>query len=156
MDWELLYSGLTALGTVGAVIISLWLTLHKKQRFKVKETNVYRRINADRTEESYLGITFENLLEVQMEVHRVDLIFIKERGRQKSSIGWTCENEFIAPLSQYEIRFPLHRSWAADSLRSANKIVCDIKTSFGNKTSHIPKKDKKGLCDTLEAENQAD
>jgi len=154
MDWELLYSGLTAFGTVGAVAISLWFTLHKKQRFLIEEINVYRRINADKTEENYLGITFENLIEAPMEIHSVELKFIQDSVKNYSSTEWKLENEAVASLSQYELKLPLEKGWATGSLSKAEKVNLEIKSSFGNKTVNVPKKEKIKLYNCMEVEKR--
>lgn len=54
----------TAIGTVGAVITSLCLAYISTKRFAIKRIQVYRRINQDKSEENYLGITIENLARV--------------------------------------------------------------------------------------------
>lgn len=148
--WILIFSGFTAIGTVSAVIISLWVTLHRLTRFDVKGIRVYRLIKADKTEENTLFILFDNRQNIQMEILKVELAFNKDSKRRESRQDWTFKNEFIPPLSQYEIKIPLHRAWAPDSLRKSDRIDLTIKTSFGNKTIPFPKKYKEGLFDSIE------
>jgi hypothetical protein len=38
IDWQLVFSGLTAVGTVGAVIVSLWLSSQNKPKLRVSAT----------------------------------------------------------------------------------------------------------------------
>jgi hypothetical protein len=71
-----------------------------------------------------------------------------------SGLEWEFKDEFVAPLSQCELKCPLERGWTSNSLRTAEKVNLEIKTSFGNKTTKVPKKEIIKLCDTLEVEKE--
>jgi len=143
-------SALTAIGTVGAVMLSLYLTVKDSKRFRIQKIEVYRLIKQDKKEESNLGVTFENLQNVQMEVISLELWFVNKKNKSRSGSSWKCRNEYIAPLSQAEIRFPLNKGWQAGSLRASDKTICIIKTSYGEARKEVSKRERSKLFDCLE------
>ena len=149
---ELVFDGFTAIGTVGAVIISLWSVFHRKRKFEVKGFSVNCWENVSKLKKNCLSITFENLLEVPMELHAVELLFSTKKMTAANRHGWTLKDEFVAPLSQYEMLLPLERGWAYSSLGLADTVTCEVRTSFGNKSVPFPKKQVEWLCSSLEVE----
>lgn len=76
--YRLILETLTAFGTVGAVIISLWMSRPNKPRFKVKaaDSRIDMALNKSsqlRLHEHYLLVNIENLRDVQMQVFSVFL-----------------------------------------------------------------------------------
>jgi len=155
-DFEILslvISGFAAVGTVGAVIIALWATLHKRVRYKVKSIRVGSLIQKDKPEENSLYIMFENRLPVQMEIHAVELEFTGKRTKNAASLGWTARGEFIPAHSQYEVKFPLKRGWES-SIRE-REVRCITRTSAGDTVTKFPNEWKELLYRCLEIKEVA-
>ncbi len=148
--WSLIISGATAAATIGAVIIALWLALPNWNKFTIKHIRVSLIHKADKSQKSTMLIMVENRQNVQMEIQNIELLFHYTPDNHSSHVAWNFNNEFIPPLSQYEVETPLTQNWAHDSLRQANKISVNVKTSLGNETIDFPKKYKSSLFRSME------
>lgn len=154
--YKLTLDTLTAIGTVGAVVFSLWAMLHRKQKFKIKDFSINKFEHVHALKKSCLGIEFENLIETQMEIKGVEIDFLKKKEKSKSGKTWGFKDEIVAPLSHYELLIPLEREWVPDSLKSADETLITIKTSFGNRSMPFPKKLAKRLCDAMEVDPKSE
>lgn len=149
--YKIILDTLTAFGTAGAVVISLWSVYYRKKKFLINSLTVNEWENVHRMQNNCLAVKFENLLEVKMEVLAVDLEFCDiQKPISAAGASWTLSEEFVAPLSKHEILFPLERGWQYGALRAKKKIRCKVKTSFGNATVKFPQGLIKPLCDALE------
>lgn len=149
-EWNLIFDGFTAVGTVGAVVFSLWAMLHRNQKFKIKGFSINKFEHVHALKKSCLCIEFENLIEAQMEIKKVEIDFLKKKEKSNSGKVWGFQDEIVAPLSHYELLIPLEREWVPNSLRSADETLITIKTSFGNRSMPFPTNLKKRLCDLME------
>jgi len=153
--WNFIFSGLTAIGTVGAVVISLWLARPHWKRFTVKYVRVSCMIkNADNSQESALFLMIHNHQNVPMEIQHIALRFRDKANNSVSEERWKCEKEFIPPLSQYEIKADLKQNWAVGAIAKADEITVSIKTSLGDKTISFPEKYLAALVKSLEVNPQ--
>lgn len=148
--WHLIFNGFTAIGTVGAVVISLWVTLYRKRKFAIRDFSIDKFQHIHSFKKSCLAVEFENFLETPMEIKSVDIEFIKKKEKSRTVKGWTFKDEYTAPLSHHELVIPLQKEWTAGSLRSSDEINIIIKTTFGSRALPFPKRLTKTLCDRME------
>jgi len=151
--WSLIISALAAIGTLAAVGVSLWLASGRFKKYSIKDIRVSAKVKSEAPDtpyESIMYVNIENHQNVQMEIFSLNLVFHKTEDKSSSGTSWTCNNEFIPPLSQYELPVKLDQGWANGSLQKADEIKLSIKTSFGDKTTDFPKKYKGALFLSLE------
>ena len=154
--WSLIISGTAAVSTLVAVILALWLALPNWNKFTIKHIRVSLMLKADKSQESAMLIMIENRQNVQMEIQNIELVFHHNVDNHSAHVTWNFDNEFIPPLSQFEVKTPLAQGWAHDSLRQANKISVNVKTSLGDKTVDFPKKYKSSLFRSMEFSKEID
>ena len=148
---ELIINGLTALGTVGAVIVSLWLARPHWQRYTIKDVRVSCIINgADNSQKSAMLIMLANHQNVPMEIQYIALRFRCDLSNSTSEKSWKCTQEFIPPLSQYEIKADIIQEWAPGLISKADEITLSLKTSLGDKTIKFPKNYLAALTHAME------
>ena len=155
---SLVLDGFTAIGTVGAVIISLWLTVRKTPRFCIRDIQMARDITLDdgknTSEENFLIIKLENMLDTQMQVFE---IAIQAKDISKNKTGMTgcgvvipLKQTFIPQRSIYNVRMPIQSDYEPGTFKKAQKIRCVISTSFGDQETKFPADWKDRLCEALE------
>jgi hypothetical protein len=157
--WNLIFSGLTAIGTVGAVIISLWLARPHWKRFTVKYIHVSCMTtikNSEHSQEGALFLMIHNHQNVPMEIQYIALRFRYKENNRVSEQQWKCEKEFIPPLSQYEVKADLKQGWAVGAVAKADEITVSLKTSLGDQTVPFPEKYLMALIKSLEVNPHID
>lgn len=153
--YQLVLDTLIAIGTVGAVVISLGILLHRKQKFTISDFKIFDHRNEDRTHTRCLGITVHNHLQFEMEVQKAEAIFYHDKGNHRNEQSWTLKDVYIAPVSRREVNIPLRKGWLPNRLQEAEKVNFQIHTSFGVKMMPFPKNKIKALCDALEVSPEA-
>lgn len=75
--WNFIFNAFTAIGTVGAVIISLYITVWPKKKFKIHDVSVgleYKIKNYNpQLAKSVLTFDIENKCDVQLQIFDVQL-----------------------------------------------------------------------------------
>lgn len=148
---NLWFNGFTAVGTVGAVIMSLIMARPRK-RFKVHkvEAQALHSMNGNRIErtDGSLRVDIENCLEFQMQIFEAR-IHISDGNAQILSF----QNCFIPAMSRYHAKTALHLSTVKKgAFKNAKKIKVTLGTSFGDKTIEVSNPDT--LRRILESENE--
>ena len=147
--WSLVISGFAAVGTVGAVIIALWATLHQRVRFKVKDIRVSSLQTVSKEgavspiTEAGIYFLIENKLPVQMEMMLGELTFsrkTKKHPNPSMGIGLSLRGQFIPAHSQYEVKFDLKGAEIDIPEDDIGNIICTLKTSAGDETIKFPEK----------------
>ncbi|MDA0307523.1 MAG: hypothetical protein O2832_02225 [Proteobacteria bacterium] len=146
--YKLVLDTLTAFGTAGAVIVTLWHTRPNKPRFKVLsvesrvDTIVDEAINL-RIEKHYLLITIENLRDVPMQIFRVMI--------QNGAVGTgnSLDQNFIPALSSYAVELCFSDDTQRDFSKNIKTLTCEVKTSFGDKTYALSKEETKLIISHL-------
>lgn len=138
--YRLILETLTAFGTVGAVIISLWMSRPNKPRFKVKavDSRIDMSLNKSsqlRLHEHYLLVNIENLRDVQMQVFSVFLRINKDGS------GVELQNTFIPALNSYNVKASFGKDSLPYTIDKKTKIICEVLTSFGDKAYTLTKKE---------------
>jgi len=164
--WSLVISGFAALGTVGAVIIALWATLHQRQRFKIKDIRVgamYEAMdmtpNDHKLKEAYVYFLIENKQSVQFEVMEITLELSRSMEKSRhglSAVGLpvSMRGNFIPPHSQYEVKIDILDLDVPCAQNEISDVTCQIKTSAGDITLPFPDKWKKLLFMCLKVEGK--
>lgn len=162
--WSLVISGFAAVGTVSAVIIALWATLHQRVRYKIKDVRVSatKTISEDRASSTMTeaGVYFliENKLPVQMEMMTAELSFSrkdKKHHLRSTGVVHSLRGQFIPALSQYEVKFDLMGTQIDIPENDIGDIVCTLKTSAGDETLEFPEKWRNTLFSCLEFKEEA-
>lgn len=130
--WSLVIGAFTALGTVGAVALSLWYNRPNKPRFKVLGVDSRVNMSVDKlggkpTNEHFALIHIENLRDVQMQVFRA---FINQGGKGS---GNEFSKNFIPALSVYPVKLDLNM-YLLEPFEGSPRMTCNIVTSFGEVT----------------------
>lgn len=147
--WNLILNAFTAVGTVGAVIISLYLTVWPKQKFKIHDANVgleYKHRHSETPEFIKSKITFdiENKCDVQLHVFDVHINYMFKDGAELENnipsghvISFTkC---FIPAKSRYHAATNLpHHNLPKGTMDKVKAIKLRLGTSFGEKTIDLP------------------
>lgn len=159
--WSLIVSALSAVGTIGAVAIALWATLHQRKRFKVKDIRVSGLVEKignvsekPRFTEANAYFSIDNLQQFPLEVFSITISIVRAPIRSvggPTSIGFVEElrGNFIPALSQYEIRIDILRRNVGFPKDEVGRISCEINTSAGTQVVAFPEKWKPLLLDVL-------
>lgn len=147
--WHLIFEGFTAIGTVGAVIVSLWLASPNRKRFVIKDFKIRQIINEDKSEECILFITFENRQIAQMEIYSLTMEFTQKENISGPNRTWEFKEEYISLLSQSVKEIRLERIWGYKSLDKTESVILTIKTSLGDEVMEFRKSSKKFPVDRL-------
>jgi hypothetical protein len=148
--WSLVIDTTTAVGTMGAVIVALWVTLRQRVRFKIENIRMdMKYVQNDGEESSYepeasLCLLVENHLPVPLELKECVISFPVSStgtGIEKIDIDEPLSEEFVPPLSSIEVKVDLTKCSVDDiSKEKIGKIICILKTSAGNKVKKLPKR----------------
>lgn len=152
--WGLIISAVSAIGTLAAVCLSLWLAFPNWKKYKVKNIRVSAMMKGGKLEESMMLIMIENRQNVPMEIQYIEIVFRYNTDNHTAHQQWNYKNEFIPALSQYEIKAGLKQEWCGDELRKADKVTINLKTSLGDQTLDFPKSYLSTLFKCLEIPNE--
>ncbi|WP_425406846.1 hypothetical protein [Hwanghaeella sp.] len=160
--WSLVIGAFSAIGTVGAVAIALWATLHRRKRFVVKDIRINSTMEfpngntgekPELTESSVLFL-LENRQEFQFEVFSASVTVHEVAANGRSGIGGSgfassYRGVFIPAQSQYEVKLDALGHKMPFLRQRVGKITCEIKTSAGDVVVPFPDGWKKRLLDNL-------
>lgn len=146
--YQLILETLTAFGTVGAVIISLWMSRSNKPRFKIMavDSRIDMALNKSsqlRLHEHYLLVNIENLRDVQMQVFSVFLRINRDGS------GVELQNTYIPALNSYNVKASFGKDSLPYTVDKKAKIICEVSTSFGDKAYPLTKKETLLLKDHI-------
>lgn len=150
--WSFIFNGFTAVGTVGAVIISLWLSRPKKRfdihkiEARAEHSLVGNRV--ERAQEGNLVLDIENCSEFQMQVFDAR---IHINGESVQVLPFN--NCVISAMGRYHAKAVLPLSCVENgSFRTPKKVKVTVGTSFGNITKTVSNSDT--LCRIMESEDE--
>lgn len=147
--WNLILNAFTAIGTVGAVTISLYLTVWPKQKFKIHGVDVDviytgRTNNRPELDESNITFDIENKCDVQLHIFDVHIGYIfKEGVKLENNIPHglilSFNKTFIPAKSRYhaKTKIPI-RDLPHGTMDKVKTIKLRLGTSFGEKTLDLP------------------
>jgi|GEM_PF-7046600 len=149
--WNLILNAFTAIGTVGAVIISLYVTLWPKRKFKIHDVGVrlemkVRKDNRPELMKSVITFDIENKCDVQMQVFDLHTHYVlgeKEERENCASSGHIISFTkcFIPAKSRYNAATMIpHHTLPNGAMNGVKDIKLCLGTSFGEKTIDLPKK----------------
>lgn len=139
--WEFIFSGATAAGTIGAVIISLAVILWPKKRFIIHSITARAdkilRSAVDVPDKEYystsLIIDLENRTEFQMQVFNAH-IHVNSNHQEVLRFN----NSIIPAMGRYSVAASVPQAAVKkNSFKNSQKIKVTINTSFGNKTALV-------------------
>lgn len=139
--WNFIFNAGTAIGTVGAVVISLVATLWPKKRFKVHnvEARAMHSIVGNTVERtsSTLLLDVENCTEFQMQIFDAR-IHISDQESQVLPF----QNTLIPAMSRYSASTALPQGAVRNgAFKNPKKIKVTLGTSFGNSTVKVTNPD---------------
>lgn len=157
--YQLALDTFTALGTVGAVCLSLWLVLRKQPRFAIRKIEMMTEISLDekhkeKSREHFLVVNLENFLDTKMHVFNISVNSVsgdkKKTGLMGGGLVIPLKNTFIPEKSIYNVRQPIASDWEAGAFSKAKQITCTVSTSFGDKEVEFPKEWRDRLYEAVE------
>lgn len=157
--YKLALDTFTALGTVGAVCLSLWLVLRKQPRFAVHKIEILTNIALDenhkeKSREHFIVVNLENFLDTKMHVFSISVHSVsgdkKKTGLMGRGLVIPLKNTFIPEKSIYNVRQPIASNWEIGSISKAKQIICTVSTSFGDKEVEFPKEWRDRLYEAVE------
>jgi len=144
-EWiNIIFNGLTSVGTVGAVALSLWFSRPNKTRFAIRDASILLEQTMDShhkvvNKSYFLILKIENMLDAQMEIFSIRIEKDnKEQGL--NAIVIPCERKFIPQKSIYEIRIKIPKDTQFTSLSKKPKFCITVISSFGDRRIPLPKK----------------
>lgn len=161
--YKLTLDTFTALGTVGAVCLSLWLVLRKQPRFAVRKIEMMTEIVLDKehkekSRDHFLVVNLENFLDTRMHVFSISVNSArgdkKKTGLMGGGLIIPLKDTFIPEKSIYNIRQPIVSNWEVGTFSKAKKITCTVSTSFGDQEVEFPQEWRERLCEAVEQPKQ--
>jgi hypothetical protein len=149
---SLIISALSAIGTVGAVVIALWITLHQRKRFKINSVRVSATMNLEKSDaqamclaEAKAHFLIENLQPFPIEVFSITISMVRSSKANKDGptgigIGEHLPKHIIPAQSQYEVDIGILDRKVGFPKDEVGKISCEINTSAGSQTIPFPEK----------------
>lgn len=146
--WSLVIGGLTAVGTVGAVVTSLWLSFRSRKAFEILSVEAVfnHTINADKqmvNTENLLVVTIKNMMDFPMHVKGLRLNYSRTK-KKKALSGKTGHGLFfdkmpiIPPHSQYPVYADIFEDQEPECFNANRIVTCEVVTNFGEKSIRIP------------------
>jgi hypothetical protein len=145
--WQLVLGGFAAIGTVGAVILSLWLSFRKKPYFQIRDIQLLfeRRVSGNGTLEevgNFIIVKLENRMDAPMHVMQVGFDFGSKKPPKvatfRSGFSVGLDKIFIPAHSQYDVTAQLPSNEEAISYGSGRTVTCRVTTNFGEKSKPLP------------------
>lgn len=161
--YRLILETFTAIGTVGAVAVSLWVVLRKQPPFSIRNVHVSSHIvtRTGKMRETgpaeevthFLRLKIENLRNTRMQVFSVSLDADHSKGKQglhQVSMELSEPNVFIPESSIYEVQYKMDSKSVVGTYSNAKDIILTLSTSFGSQSVPFPKEWRAQLYEALE------
>jgi hypothetical protein len=149
---QLVIGSFAAVGTVGAVCLSLWYNRPNKAMFKILAAEARVMHNTAKvgggisSTERYVLVKLQNRQNFQMQIFKAMI------DCEGSGTGVQYKNEFIPPLGTYNIKIDYelkNNKDIFDKIKETQKVSCTVNTSFGDKTYSLNKEETKILINHL-------